>query len=520
MKMNKRTMAGKMGLIAALAAGVMASAFTAEAKDVVNVGVEQDPADLSPFGPGTTGRTPVIDILYETLGCIGTDGEFVGVLSKDYELSEDETTLTFHLYDNIYDTAGNHITASDVVFSYESKAATGNLFNIAFIQGCEAVDDYTVQFNLNPPLNLTNIANLVNNLYIVSEQAYNDSEDGMVTGGVVSTSHYVVEDYEGGYMLTLTKNEDYWQSEELTAPRSQANVDTINYYVLNESNQRTMALESGTIDMCWSITSADISKFEEGGEKSDSYWVYEASDNLSNVLVFNQADGHVTQDAGLRRAIGYSISNELLAQSIFGGHGEGNYDFSRKTTAGFNESWLTEDNFYQYDLEAAAAALADSAYSGESIVLLCNTDATITDTAAMIQGFCAQAGINIEINSVDSATINTYFADASQWDIYLTQSAAETYCVQSWIRHLDNSSSGTTTGFLADDTLQALLTEAANVETSTQEAIDACHDYIADNAIVYGLGNPYVSYVLPSDCTDVILGYKLEVLPGACTYAE
>lgn len=492
-------------------------------KDVVNIGIEADPSDLSPFGPETTGRTAILDCLYETLGYF-EDGEFVGVLAKDYELSEDQTTLTFNLYEDIYDQAGNHMTASDVVFSYNSKVEAGNFFNIDFINDVEAVDDYTVQFNLTPPLNVTNIANLVHYLFCVTEEAYNASADGMVTDGIVSTSHYKVADYQSGYLLTLEKNDDYWQKDEsLIAERNQANVDTINYYILAESNQRTVALESGTIDMCWSVASTDLSKFTEGGEQADNYWVYESSDNLSTVLIYNQADGHLTQDENLRKAIGYSINGEVILQSIYDGHGAVNYDFSREASTGFNEDWKTQDNFYQYDVDTAKELVEQSDYqSGDTISLLVNSDTASTDMAALIQGFCSAAGITVEINSVDSAVVNTYFADSSAWDLYLTQSAAETYTVQSWLRHLDNRSSeaGVTTGFLADDTLQKLLVEATDIETSDQNTIDACHDYVAEHAIVRGIVNPYTCYVVPTDCQNVVLGCKAQILPGACTYVE
>lgn len=485
---------------------------------VVNVGIETDPADLSPFGPETTGRTAVLDTLYESLGFM-INGEFSGVLAKDYELSEDETTLIFHLYENITDQAGNPFTANDVVFCFNKKKESGNFFNIGFIDSVEAVDDYTVQFNLIPPLKLTDMANLVQNLYLVTEAAYEASADGMVTGGVVSTAPYKMADYQSGYMLTLEKNTDYWQKDEsLIHERSQANVDTINYYVLAESNQRTMALESGTIDMCWSIAGDDVSKFEEGGEQSGDYWVYENSDNLSSVLLFNQSDSHITSDENLRKAIGYSINTEAILMSVYNGHGETPHDIARSVSAGYDAAWNEEDNFYQYDAEKAAEALSASDYTaGTALVLLCNTDTASTNTATLIQGLCAANGITVEINSVDSAVVNTYFADESAWDLYLTQTAAETYCVQPWMKHMD-CSSGENLSFFADDELQKLLTEASAVSTSTQDTINACHEYMTEHAYIRGMVNVYNSYVVPRTCRKVVLGYKNSILPGACEY--
>lgn len=490
-------------------------------KEVVNVGIGADPADLSPFGPETSGRTYIVDCLYETPGYF-VDGEFNGVLAKDYELSEDETALTFHLYENIYDQAGNHFTASDMVFSFNTKAATGNFFSIDFIDSVEAVDDYTVQFNLKPPLQVTNIAYLVHNMYCVTEAAYNASADGMVTDGVISTSHYKVEDYQGGYLLTLKKYEDYWQEESLIADRSRANVKTINYYILTESNQRTMALESGTIDMCWSVDSNDVSKFMEGGEQSENYWVYESSDNISLVLLFNHGEGHKTTDINLRKAIGYSINSDTILQSVFNGHGAVNYDIARSSSTGFNESWTEQENFYQYDVEKAKEALAESGYNGETLTLLTGSEALFSDSVALIQGFCSAVGINVELSIVDPAVVTTYISDESAWDMVLTTTAAETYVVQPWLKHLDNTAAGTgkTVSFLADDTLQKLVTEAAAVETSTQDAIDECHDYTVDNAIIRGILNVYTCYVVPSDCKEVNLGYRKCIQPGACVYVE
>ncbi len=514
-------------LAAAMTVGVMAPAASASAeestrRDVVNVGAETDPADLSPFGPSTTGRTAVIDGMYETLGHI-IDGEFVGVLAKSYELSEDETTLTFYLYDYIYDQAGNHLTASDVVFSFNKKVELGNFANIDFVLEAEAVDDYTVQFTLDPPLTYTNIATLVQELYCVTEAAYEASSDGMVTDGVVSTSHYKFVDYQSGYLLTLEAYDDYWQTDESLIPeRNQANVETINYYVLAETTQRTIALESGTIDMCWAVQSDDLYKFEEGGEQSDNYWTDPSSDNLSTVLLFNQADGHATTDENLRKAIGYAINAEAIAESVYGGYATVNYDISRSVSAGYNDEWETQDNFEQYDLEKAAEYLAESDYAGESLVLLCTSDATMTDSCALIQGFLGAVGITVEIKSVDSATISTYSADESQWDLFITSTAAEAYVTQSWLKHLDYNATGTgkTISFRLDETLEELVLAAAYISTSTQETIDACHDYYMENAIILGLVNPSVCTVATNDCETLVYGYKHEILPGACTYTE
>ena len=72
------------------------------------------------------GRIAVLFTTYEYL-ITREDGVAYGVLAKSWD-EVDPKTYDVELYDYIHDAEGNPLTASDVVFSFESAIATKENF--------------------------------------------------------------------------------------------------------------------------------------------------------------------------------------------------------------------------------------------------------------------------------------------------------------------------------------------------------------------------------------------------------
>lgn len=486
-------------------------------RDVVNVGISADPGDLSPWGPENTGRTAMANQIYQSLAH-EIDGEIVGVLMSGFDLAEDESYADCHLYDYIVDAAGNPLTASDVVFSFDQCRAAGNVNGLGFVESAEVIDDYTVRFNFNTTLYVYDLETLFTTMYIVTQAAYEASPDGMATDPV-TTAHYQVTDYTAGYIITCEKNENYWQTDEsLISPRDAANVDTINYYILTESTQMSTALQTGDIDMSWSVNTEDMQSFVE----SDDYWLYQAPDNLVNEIFLNCDPDHATADVNLRKAIYYSINNEALLQGIYTGNGILCYDTAAPKAPDWQDAWATEDNYYHYNLETAQEYL--DAWGGDpaslNLVILVSNEAAVSNMAQMVQGFMGQLGINSTILSVDSATLTTYTSDPTQWDVLIQSKATGNYVVTSWKNCFSQSyfTWGGSINFIYDDTLEELLSTARLQASHNEETVKAVHDYIIDNAYGYGAIDTVDNYVVTSGCSEVVTSYKGAILPGGCTY--
>ncbi|MDR3342667.1 MAG: hypothetical protein LBT14_07765, partial [Treponema sp.] len=106
-------------------------------RDVINVGINADPGDLSPWAPVSTGRSDTEEMLYQALAT-NVDGEAESLLYKEYKLAADEKYVDVFLYDYIHDSAGNPLKASDVVFSFDKAKATGNVRALSICDKAEA----------------------------------------------------------------------------------------------------------------------------------------------------------------------------------------------------------------------------------------------------------------------------------------------------------------------------------------------------------------------------------------------
>lgn len=388
------------------AAGTETAAPAGDQEKVVKIAYTSDPGSLGTFDEGSSsGRWTVLAYTYENLIYMGGDGEYYGILAKNWAKNEAESTPTnvvwdIELYDYIKDTAGNNITADDVVFSFneclengkgnQHTALTGSLVSI------EKTGDYTVKLVCNSEA-AGEVENMLTQVMIVSEKAYKDSGDCMRTMPV-ATGPYKVESWVTGSSLTLVKNEDYWQKEDLRVECQEQNVDKIEYYFVTESSQIAIGLETGIYDVATSLNYSNASRFMEGGESAANFNVEEARDNYIQQMWINRSTESPLNDLKIAQAVLYAIDQQGLINVVMEGHGEPVYCYGSDLNIGFQEKWKTED-YYNYNPEKAKELLKEAGVADGSLKLtiLCDTDEVRVKTAQIIQAYLKEVGIDSEV---------------------------------------------------------------------------------------------------------------------------
>ena len=330
-------------------ASLSAAAFAEGGRtSVVRVQIGGDVGTMAPWAPDGNGRTNVFPEIYETLFYQKTlGGDAIPLLAKGYD-TVSETEYIIHLNENIYDTDGNHITASDVVFSYNICTEEGNqkpyVGNIASIT---AVDDYTVNLQLITA-GVGALQDAICSVRIVAEKAYTNDKMGTMP---VATGPYKLKEWVTGSTITLGKNENYW-ADGNRADISQANVDEIVYKVITEPSQIMISLQNGEIDYSGSVSQADIHHFLEGGDLADSYLVKAQPATLAQVLFFNCSEGNPFADVRMRQAVSYAIDNEAVLEGAYEGRGAVSHAFAGEKSADYQEGWKSEE-YYEYNPENA-----------------------------------------------------------------------------------------------------------------------------------------------------------------------
>ncbi|MGN0970081.1 MAG: ABC transporter substrate-binding protein, partial [Evtepia sp.] len=89
------------------------------------VGISQDLGDsLDPYQMTAAGTREVLFNIYEGLVKPDATGNYVPAVASDYTVSEDGLTYTFPLREGVLFHNGEAVTADDVLYSFETCAAT------------------------------------------------------------------------------------------------------------------------------------------------------------------------------------------------------------------------------------------------------------------------------------------------------------------------------------------------------------------------------------------------------------
>ena len=183
--------------------------------------------------------------LYDRL--VGYDYENNAVVPSLAESWEyiDDTHVRFKLREDVYSHAGDHFTASDVIYTVTTGQTGGKLsnyygmFNLA---ECKAESDYSVILATNnvDPFFLYTLANTP--LAMVVEASVNKSslEEQSLAPNAGTGPYKFVEWADGSY-VKLERNENYWGKTPYFAG--------VEIRIITEASARVMNLESGDVDI-------------------------------------------------------------------------------------------------------------------------------------------------------------------------------------------------------------------------------------------------------------------------------
>ncbi|MGN1019725.1 MAG: ABC transporter substrate-binding protein [Aristaeellaceae bacterium] len=485
------------------------SVATAEQGESVVVGIAGDPGNIGPFQGMGLGRIGILFTTYEML-MVKDGDEYVGCLMKTLT-PVDDLTYDVEIYDYIYDQAGNHLTASDIKFCYESAQATGNLPKLSAVASIEVLSDYVCRFTFSE-LSAGDLESLLMECPIVTQAAYEASADEMATDPV-TTSPYRVVSYATGSTIEMEYSGSYWQTDDSLVPTtSRHNVNRITFKIIPDAVQLVNALQTKEIDISAAIDAAYIKDFMD----REGFNVTQFPDSITKYLVFNN---NVFGDANLRKAIAYAIDVDDINTFAYDGLAMTAKTVGNSKYPDFQAKWNDEE-YYEYDEAKANEYFQAAGVTSASYVLMYNVSDVNTLIAQTIQSDLAMFGINIELKAYDTALFNTYkYAnDGGEWDLMLDEGGSSGLLCNVWKLTMDarDQVHGMTIGYVADDQLQSLL-EAA-LTTDAADDMDAFHQYLKEQCYEYGLIAPTVNLAHTDTIKTAVTCFRGQVIPGACEY--
>lgn len=489
----------------------------------VTVGVNADFGGLDPYGTSSNVKATWTPAVYQTLFVLTEYGGEPTSVMVDHMERVDETTFDITIYDYIYDSQGNNITAEDIAYSYQYAKDCGTVTKMYYVDSVEVTGDYSVRLKTSSnSLGVWEYA--LTNVYIVSKAAHEASGDSFATSAC-GTGPYDLGEYVASSTLELIKKDNYWQTDAQLSPAMyRAVADRVVFNVLTESTQMGIAMENGSIDMIAGITGSEVDRFVEadGITAKAGYNVTGELNSLIDCLFLNMDDGSVFADnPKLREAVLYGFDAEAMVTAALEGKGETCKTFGSYVYADCLDKWADED-YYGYDLERAQAALEESGFVQKTpLRILYQNSGQYKAEAELIQAYLQMLGLECELLGYDNSLFNDYKYNSAEWDMKIDPCKSPDILPNLWGYCLDTANyENGTTNFIHNDTLQEMTVAIATEEGHTDEKIDEYHQYLIENNWLRAMIDPYNYNIAKDTVTTILLNAKGYAVPWACEFAD
>lgn len=361
--------------------------------------------------------------VYEGPICRDAEGKLAPAVC-DFELSDDNLTLTLWVREGVTFHDGSPVEIEDVLASIQRASGTVSRMKNHYvpfvksetISGDKLVIEFT-EYDINTLWYFA--ANQTWNVVLPKEicEKYGTENAIIDVADAIGTGPYKLVEGEPGIEMVMERYDGYVAVPEgrtgVAAPKK-AYLDTIKVIAASDDNTDAMKLISGEVDFISRNNDLD-DLYVQGGMEL-------VSCRDSSMLYFNfncSNEARPVNDANVRKAIAAALDYEELGKFYMGDLYEAVY--SPVTGAYTSEIYANADYHGAANVELAKEYLAASDYAGEEVVFLIGTDQT--DLSPFVKERLSAAGINIKVEYMDSTAMSEYVLNTENpWDMCFNSS--------------------------------------------------------------------------------------------------
>ena len=419
------------------------------------------------------------------------EGNMVPCLATEWTNSEDGKTWTFTIREGVKFSNGNDMTPELVKASLERTIEMSNrvpeFFDIASID----VDGQNVIFNLNRA-NANMAGCLADPLFLIMDTSIDNSNIAME--GPVCTGPYAFQSFDPSGDTVVVRNEYYWDGDVTN--------DSVTLRVIGDQTTRSMALQSGEIDVAYNLKTENVFEFDG----NDNFNV-QSLESLRSTYAFMNENGALS-DLALRQALLRGLDKETYTSVLLeGGATPGKAPVPPTLDYGYDD--LNDEN--SYDPDGAKKILEDAGYKdtdGDGYVetpdgkpleltfVYYDSRAELGVYAQAAQSSLKEIGINIKLDCVSYETLLDR-RDSSQYDLLIWNVlVANTGDPENYLRENWYSTSANNTSGYANKDVDAWLDELSETidEDARKELIVKIQQAIMDDAatVFFGYENTFL----------------------------
>lgn len=403
----------------------------------------------------------------------------------------DDTHIRFTLRDDVKFTNGETLVAEDVAESLAYSCQYHATYTQMFDPDNFVVEDDThVVLALSKPYgNLLDILGC--DYYTIFDwSAWQADVDSMGADDAlakwirdpVGSGPYKLVEWVDGDHLTLERNEDYWDKDNMPYYKQ------IVYSFIADMPARASALKAGTVDVAYNLASSQIDELKSA---TIGLTVNPYNQNVVMPLTFNMHKNPALADENVRKAIMYCIDKAALADA----YGNG-YEISGKSSlVAENSPYYAEVETWSQDLDTAKAAIdeaiSENGWTADDLTFTTwSISGSDTSQIELLQYYLSTIGITLNIESADFATV--LFEHLFVGDTSITIAENDTWDVTRMLNMLDSrieTSYDSYTGEYEDELHDLIDAAWAADEDGRYEAYKAVQQFAADHYMTTALNS-------------------------------
>lgn len=414
----------------------------------------------------------------ETLVKFNKSMEVEPLLSDSWK-KVDSLTWQFHIREGVKFQNETPLTASAVKSSLEralkANPRTQEMLNVNTI----TADGQELIITTKAPHTtlLGNLADPINS--IIDTSAGEDT----IAKAPVGTGPFKIKSYTESSEVVVERYEDYWAGKAL--------INQATFKYIKDDNTRSMALQSGEIDVANNVSINNLSLFEDKSKHEIS-----TTTSLRIVISYFNFNNEFLKDSAVRKAIALGVDRESYANTLLKGTAvpatgpfPGSLPFGDKKLTG-----------YKYDVAEATKILSDAGYKdtdGDGIlekngkklslnIAIFPTRAEIPVIGEAMQAQLKEIGIDASLKSYE--TVNPILK-SGEFDLCLYNvNTATTGDPQSFLELYFRTDGSTNFGKYSNPNVDTLIDEYKN-EYDTEKRYDIAtkvqQTLINDNAALF-----------------------------------
>ena len=334
-------------------------------------------------------------ICYEGLFTVNAEGKPEPLLCESYEEDLENLTYTLHLKQGVKFHDGTDFNADVCKWNldlYKEQGIQSGAF-LGNLESVEVVDDYTVVLHLTQWDSLIPYSLMRQAGWMGSKEAYEKNGADYMREHPCGTGAFKMTAWERGVSMSFERFDDYW--------RGKPYLDGVVLDVYNTDLVAQAALEGGDVQVIWPTDYKIADYLAEKGYVSTN----SAIADFNYAICFNCMDeSKPCSDIRVRQAIAYAVDRDKIYEGVFKGHGVAVTQYGTPGGAFYSNDF----DGYAYNPEKAKELLAEAGYAdGLSLTIDCQTLSTRVDTCTILKEQLAAVGIDLTINTMETADFST-----------------------------------------------------------------------------------------------------------------